>query len=284
MRALTFTGYLRHDGSLEVDPGFVIEIETLPGQDVGDGDVIDVVALGGTGDPIATTRISLVDPCAPPGVNGVVERPARMAVGVVAYPTETVTLRASLDNRVLWTRQAPSHGMAVEITWPDAVERKPVQVGWRSSIEGCLAVLGWSADDGRTTLPLSLPTASPTIEADLSTVAGGPNCSFTLQVTDGWSTLHLKSDTFPLESGGWQVWIFAPAEGSVIASGDELLLAGQGYHSEEHMHGEDLEWSSSLTGGLGRGARVITSLTPGEQTITARFEGVSAEVQVSVRE
>jgi hypothetical protein len=105
-----------------------------------------------------------------------------------------------------------------------------------------------------------------------------------LQVTDGWSTLHFKSDTFPLQPGGWQVWIFAPAEGSVIASGDELLLAGQGFHYEEHRHGEDLEWSSSLTGGLGRGPRVVTSLTPGEHTITASFQGVSAMVQVSVRD
>jgi hypothetical protein len=32
MRALTFTGYLRRDGSLEVDPGFVIDVETLWGR------------------------------------------------------------------------------------------------------------------------------------------------------------------------------------------------------------------------------------------------------------
>jgi hypothetical protein len=282
MRALTFTGFRHSDGTLEVDPGFVIDVESLPEQDVADGDAIEVVALGRAGDPLATTRIPLVDPCAPPLAGGI--EPAPTATGIIDFPPETVALRAAMDDRVLWTRRAPRRALAVEVQWPDAVKRDPVRVAWRSSTDGCLAALGWSADGGRTMSPLSLPTASPVIVADLSTVAGGPDCSFTLHVTDGWSSQQFTSDTFPLEPGGWQVWILAPANGSVIRAGDELLLAGQGYHLEEHRHGEDLEWSSSLTGGLGDGARRITTLTPGEHIITASLEGVSAQVQVSVRE
>jgi hypothetical protein len=282
MRALTFTGFRRPDGTLEVDPGFVIEVESLPEQDVGDGDAIDVVALGRTGNPLATTSIPLVNPCAPPRAGGV--EPAPTAVGIVNFPAETVTLRASLDDRVFWTRRAPRRPTVVEVQWPDTVERGQVRVAWQASTEGCYAVLGWSADGGRTTSPLSLPTASSVIVADLSTVAGGPDCSLSLQVTDGWSTQQFKSVTFPLEQGGWQVWILSPADGSVLTASDELLLAGQGFHYEEHRHGDDLEWSSSLTGGLGHGTRVLTTLTPGEHVVTARLEGASAQVHVSVRE
>jgi hypothetical protein len=70
----------------------------------------------------------------------------------------------------------------------------------------------------------------------------------------------------------------------VILAGEPVLLAAQGYHLEERRPGfDEIEWTSSLGGGLGTGARVLTALERGEHRITATLYGVAADVIVSLR-
>jgi hypothetical protein len=278
VRALTFAAFRRSDGSFEVDPGFVVEVDALPEQDPGDREVVEVRALNGTGHVLGATRVPLAVPCAPPAGGDI--SPAPTAVGLVSFPEGTAALQAVAGEAVIWQRRQPDRPLEVDVEWPDAVERGPVRVSWWSSTEGCHAVLGWTADGGKTTAPLALPTATREIVADLWHSPGGPNCSFVLQVTDGWSTVVSRSAVVHLPEGGWQVWILAPADGEEISAGEPVLLAGQAFHLEEHRPGGELLWSSSLTGGLGAGSRVLAALEPGEHVITARLDEASASVTI----
>ncbi|MEW1841207.1 hypothetical protein AB0392_24965 [Nonomuraea angiospora] len=277
MRALTFTAFLRPGGAFEVDPGFVVEIDALPEQPPGDGEAVEVRALSEAGVVLAATRVPLVDPCAPPMAG--VTSPSRTAVGLVGFPERAAALEAVADEVVIWELRRPDRPLEVDVEWPDAVDRGPVRVAWRSSAEGCQAVLGWTADGGKTTAPLSLPTTAREIVVDLRYSPGGPKCAFVLQVTDGWSTVVRRS-TVQLPKGGWQVWILAPAEGEEVPADEPVLLAGQAFHLEEHRPSEDLIWSSSLSGGLGSGSRVLAALEPGEHVITARLGEASASVTI----
>ena len=278
MRALTFTAFQRPSGSFEVDPGFVVEVDALPEQDPGYREAVEVRALSEAGEILATTRVPLTDPCAPPA--GSDTGPDRTAAGLVGFPEEAAALEVVARKTVVWERRRPDRPIEVDVDWPGAVERGQVRVSWRAASEGCHAVLGWTADGGRTTAPLSLPTANGEIVADLRHSPGGPQCAFVLQVTDGWSTVERRSPAIQLPEGGWQVWILAPVDREEVPSDEPVLLAGQAFHLEEHRHSKDLAWSSSLTGGLGSGSRVLTALAPGEHVITARLDEASASVTI----
>jgi hypothetical protein len=57
----------------------------------------------------------------------------------------------------------------------------------------CFAVLAYSADDGRTWLPLSVPWSTQLSVADLSHVVGGERCLLELFVRDGFTSQRLRA-------------------------------------------------------------------------------------------
>jgi hypothetical protein len=65
--------------------------------------------------------------------------------------------------------------------------------------------------------------------------------------------------------------ILSPAEGEPIASGTTVWLEGQAYDREaEQPELDELVWTSSLQGELGRGPRLAVDLVSGRHTITLR--------------
>ncbi len=280
MRALTFAGFVRDDGTWDVDPGFVVDVPEVASQEPDGQDSVRVVARGRRGE-LASTTLTL-GPLCDRGSTGAFPA-APTAAGLVELPEDATTLEVEHEGKVVWTRRASRRPPRVEVRWPDKVARGRLAVTWEAEVEDCLATLGWSADGGRTTTPLVAPSGESTLVADLTLVAGGADCRFELLVSDGWHTERVVSDPVALEPGGWQVWVMAPRDGSILTVGETVLLAGQAFHLEEHQAGDDLTWTSSLTGGLGDGARVLTALTEGDHEITARRGEASASVRVTVR-
>lgn len=193
MRSLTFSGFLLQDGHFELEPGFVVDAE--PRDEDGP---IEVVALGYGGQPIATTRLGLQAPCAPPVAGAAAEPAARTATGVIAFPDGATGLQVRMGSEVLLDRPAPRRPTTFDVRWPASIERGPLVLVWDASMPDCRAALGYSADGGNTWTPLSLPSADPTITADTSTVAGGRDCLLELFVTDGFNSQRLRSEQYRL--------------------------------------------------------------------------------------
>ena len=270
MRVLTF-GAVLQDGELELQPGFVTEGE--PSQEKGE---LTVEALAG-GRPLAITTMPLDTLCGHPSGTT-----ARAAVGLVAFPERATGLRVSLDGKVLLERTAPPSDLEVNVEWPTSLSGAET-VGWRASTDACLASLGYSNDGGKTWTPIALPTARDTIDIHAGTLLGGREVHLELIVTDGFRTDRIRSNAYEVEPQGWVLWILSPPAGARLPAGEPVQLAAQGYHFEERRAGFDgIEWESSAGGGLGTGARVLAMLEPGEQKITARMYGATAEVRVSV--
>lgn len=271
MRVLTF-GAVLQDGELELQPGFVTEGE--PSHEKGE---LTVEALGRGGRPLAVTTLPLETPCGYPG-----GETARAAVGLVAFPERATGLRVSLEGRVVLEWNAPPDDLAVSVEWPASLSGAET-VRWRASADGCVASLGYSNDGGETWTPLALPGSGATIEVNAATLPGGRESLLELIVTDGFHTERIRSDAFEVEPKGWVLWILSPPAGARLPAGEPVPLTAQGYHFEERRGGfDDIEWESSAGGGLGTGARVLATLEPGEQTITARMYDVTADVRVSV--
>jgi hypothetical protein len=271
MRVLTFSAVLQ-DGQLELQPGFVIEGN--PSHDQG---TLKVEALGRGRRPLATTMLPLNTPCAPPG-----GETASVAAGLVKFPARATGLRVTLEGKVLLEQTAPPDDLEVNVEWPRSLARAET-VAWSASADECIASLGYSNDSGKTWTPIALPGSSRTIEVNTSSLPGGPNCMLELIVTDGFHTRRVRSDAYEVESKGWVLWVLSPADGAKLSSGQPMVLAAQGYHFEERRASFDnIEWTSSAGGYLGTGARLLTTLEPGEHTITASMHGVTAIVVVSV--
>jgi hypothetical protein len=271
MRVLTFSAILHGDGELELEPGFVAEGE--PSQ----AGELTVEALGRAGRPLAKTALPLETPCTPPSGES-----ERVAFGLVAFPATATGLRVSHEDRVLLERTVPRAKLDVRAEWPG--ELRGVQsVGWKASVEGCRASVGYSNDGGATWTPLALPGAGARIEFDTALLPGGRDSLLELVVTDGLRTQRIRSGPYEVEPKGWVVWLLAPAGGAKLAAGQPVLLAAQGYHLEERQPAYDeIAWESSRIGALGTGARVLAALEPGDHTLVARLHDASAEVAVSV--
>jgi hypothetical protein len=275
MPSLTFAAVLAYDGTLHVEPGFVVDAPPTP---VDDG-AVEVVALGRGGRALARTMLSLDATCAPPVDGAAAEPSPPVVIGVVDVPDGTTGLAVNIDGRPAWERTAPTDPPEPLVDWPRALQRGPVEISWSASTEACQAALGYSVDRGRTWLPLSLPSASTTIVADLTHQAGG-DCLLELVVSDGFHTERVRSEPLALETAGWQVWIMAPADGAAVDAGEVTVLTGQAYHAEDRQPFFGLSWTSSIDGALGIGGRLPVSLSPGLHSLTATAHDRSVSVRV----
>lgn len=278
MAALTFTAVLSVDGSLQVEPGFVVDAEPTPG----DGPV-EVVVLGERRRPIARTRLPAVPLCGPPVPGESAEPLGSLVLGVVDIPEEAAGIAVTIDGKQVWERDAPAEPLDVRVTWPRGLRRDRFELEWSAATADCAAVLAYSADAGSTWLPLSVPSTSQVIVADLTDAAGGDDCLLELFVTDGFASQRLRSPPYALEPAGWRVWIGSPADGAQVEATTVTRLSAQAFHLEERQASDDVSWSSSLDGALGSGARLPVSLSRGRHVLTATAREASASVAVDVR-
>jgi len=279
MRAMTFAGTLHDDGRFELEPGFIVEGKPAPNE----GD-LEVVVLAGDDKPVATSRLVLETLCGIPRQTDD-HIALRSAFGLIAFPEGASGLRVVHRRKILLTLRGPRTSAKFTAEWPEPestlAERQHVR--WRASVEGCRAALGYSHDDGRTWIPVSLPSVQGEILAALTGLPGGEKCLFELIATDGFTTTRLRSPPFKVAQKGWVLWILVPAADAVIDS-DVVSLAAQAYQLEKRRPGFDaIEWTSSIDGRLCSGARLVTTLSPGTHRITAERHNVASEVIITVK-
>jgi hypothetical protein len=107
---------------------------------------------------------------------------------------------------------------------------------------------------------------------DFDLLPGGDRCRIGVLATDGVNTIVAESPSFAVPVKPCRAMILAPEDGSSFAIGELVLLQGQGYYLEEQQaETEELVWTSSQAGELGRGMTVeVKGLSPGLHRITLR--------------
>jgi hypothetical protein len=273
MRVLTFSGLLTEKG-LELDPGFVIDADPTPSE----GDLV-VEVLDRRGALLSTTRLIAEAPCTPGADLG--GQSARVAVGLVPFPPGALGIRVSLHGVALLERVVPDQPLEVDAGWPKALAPGPNELAWKASSKGCVAVLGFSSDGGKTWSPLSLPTAEPVITFDGTYLRGGLGV-LELRVSDGLRTVSVRSGDYDVESKGWVLWLLSPTDGADLLAGRPVRLAGQAVHIEDGVTSFDVHWSSSVDGPLGVGASLDRDLSRGQHHLTASAHGVEAAVTIAI--
>jgi hypothetical protein len=278
MRLITFSGILHETGELMLEPGFIIEGELSSNE----GELtVEIFTRGNK--VIATTQVPLSAPCAYPTAVRGNEPLVRLAIGLVKFPQKAEGIRVIFKGRTLLERTSPRLSGQPKVEWPNNLNTDSVSVFWRSPQKGAMASLGYSNDNGITWSPLSLPTMSETITFNAIELPGGTECLLELTVTDGFETTRLQSQKYFVKPKGWVLWILSPDMGIVLLPGESVLLAAQGYHLEERRPSfNEIIWTSSIDGGLGRGAQVMATLSTGEHTITATMLEVSSKVRISI--
>jgi hypothetical protein len=123
-------------------------------------------------------------------------------------------------------------------------------------------------------------------EVDFDVLPGGDQCRLRLLVSDGINCAHTESESFAVRVKPCFAIILHPQNGHVIQGGGRLELHGQGlYIEEDETEVNELKWSSSLDGELGRGALIIADqLSRGTHRITliAGREGRIGRSDISV--
>jgi hypothetical protein len=209
----------------------------------------------------------------------------------VPFPKGTRAIRFLLDGVLVHTLDVPRTGPSVRLAWdPSQGTDGEQQVAWQGEHrEGrpLWYLLSYSADDGRTWQPLSLPTTETEHPVDFRRLAGGSTCRIRVLATDGVNTTAAVSEPFERPTQPCYAMILAPEHDVTLSRDQPVRFQGQGYYLEERR-GEVklLDWTSSVDGPLGRGAVLeVVGLAPGvhEITLTAGSEGRAGVASLTIR-
>ncbi len=198
----------------------------------------------------------------------------RLVIAKVPFPRATRTIRFVLDGVTIHELEVAREAPAVRLTWESGEGTEGErQVRWQGEHrEGreLQYLLSYSADNGRTWQPLSLPTPDTEHAVDFDRLAGGSQCRLRVLATDGVNTTAATSEPFERPIQPCYAMILEPDNGTAFGVGEPVRFQGQGYYLEEHeSERELLDWASSVDGPLDHGALAeISGLTPGAHTIT----------------
>jgi hypothetical protein len=281
---LTITGVLHPDNRLVLEPGF---LTTEPDHAVEDPDSTLVAELvDESGKPLLRFRLS----CALPCTDGAAFAD-RLVIGKVPFPPSTRMLRFALEGVIVHELEVPRDAPTVRLSWDPGEGVDGVGlVRWHGEHPEGIELrylLSYSADDGRTWQPLSLPVLETEHEVDFDRLAGGSRCRLRVLASDGVNTTAAISDSFERPTQPCYAMILEPEDGATFGRDEPVRLQGQGYYLEEREpERELLEWRSSVDGPLGTGAIVeVTGLSRGAHTINlaAGREGRTGITEVTIQ-
>jgi hypothetical protein len=284
LRVLTITAAHDENGNLVADPGFVVDGKPTPDAPA-DEPALEVDILDLRGNPLHAARVPWTQVCAPPA-EGVRGGTTTVAIGLVRFDRAARGLRMSDGGRVVLERTAPRQRLVADVAWPPPIapgEARSRRIEWQSA-PGTLAAPAFSADDGKTWLPIGLPSAESPLEVDLANLPGSDQGKLRLVVTDGLRTINVDSGPWALPRTGWVGTILTPTDGTAVAAGRMVHLAGQAIEIElRQWADEQLEWHVGGLGSLGRGRQVEVLLPAGSHQVELRLDGrVLASITVRV--
>ena len=281
---LTVTGVLHPDNRLDLEPGF---LTTEPAHAVEEPDSALVAELAdASGKALLRFRLSYGLPCTDGAATA-----DRLVMAKVPFPRATRLIRFVLDGVVIHELEVAREAPTVRLAWEPGEGTEGVRpVRWQGGHpEGreLRYLLSYSADDGKTWQPLSLPVGETEHDVDFDRLAGGDRCRLRVLATDGVNTTEAVSEPFKRPVQPCYAMILEPDNGTAYGREDPVRLQGQGYYLEEREPELDrLDWVSSADGPLGEGAIVeVSGLSPGAHTITltAGREGRTGTAIVTIQ-
>jgi len=281
---LTVTGVLHPDNRLDLEPGF---LTTEPAYAVEEPDSALVAKLAdASGKALLRFRLSYGLPC----TDGA-DFADRLVMAKVPFPRATRLIRFVLDEVVIHELDVAREAPSVRLAWEPGEGTQGVRpVRWQGEHrEGreLQYLLSYSADDGKTWQPLSLPVPETEQDVDFDRLAGGDRCRLRVLASDGVNTTEAVSDPFNRPVQPCYALILEPDNDTAYRRDDPVRLRGQGWYLEEREPEYDqLKWASSVDGPLGSGAMVeVSGLSPGAHTITltAGREGRTGTTTVTIQ-
>lgn len=283
-RYLTITGVLHPDNRLDLEPGFLTTEDAYAVEEPDSALVAEMADADGK--VLLRFRLSYGFPCTDGAAFA-----DRLVMSKVPFPRATRLIRFVLDGIVIHELEVAREAPAVRLDWEpsDGIEGiRPVR--WQGEHpEGheLQYLLSYSADDGKTWQPLSLPVGETDQEVDFDRLAGGDRCRLRVLATDGVNTTEAVSEPFNRPVQPCYAMIVEPENGTAYARDDPVRLRGQGWYLEEREPEFDqLDWMSSVDGPLGQGAILwVSGLSPGAHTITltAGREGRTGTTTVTIQ-
>lgn len=200
----------------------------------------------------------------------------RVVTGKIPFPANTQSVRFYLDDILIHELNVPKGKPVVQVEWipPEPVVGRHT-ISWNADHPEGLKLyymVSYSHTDGQSWQPLSLSTEEAQQEIDFDLLPGGERCRIGILATDGVNTVLGESQSFAVPVKPCRAMILAPEDVSSFAIGELVLFQGQGYYLEEQRaETENLEWTSSQDGELGRGMAIeVRGLSPGLHQITLR--------------
>lgn len=281
---LTVTGVLHPDNRLDLEPGFLTAEHAYTIEEPDSALVAEMTDADGK--ILLRFRLSYGFPCTDGAAFA-----DRLVMSKVPFPPATRIIRFVLDGVVIHELEVAREAPAVRLAWEPGEGTEGVRpVRWQGEHpEGreLQYLLSYSADDGKTWQPLSLPVEEAEQEVDFDRLAGGDRCRLRVLATDGVNTTEAVSEPFNRPVQPCYAMIVEPEDGTVYERDDPVRLQGQGWYLEEREPELDqLDWVSSVDGLLGRGAILeVTGLLPGAHaiTLTAGREGRTATTTVTIQ-
>ena len=281
---LTVTGVLHPDNRLDLEPGF---LTTEPAHAVEEPDSALVAELAdASGKALLRFRLSYGLPCTDGAATA-----DRLVMAKVPFPRATRLIRFVLDGVVIHELEVAREAPTVRLAWEPGEGTEGVRpVRWQGEHpEGreLRYLLSYSADDGRTWQPLSLPIPENEHEVDFDRLAGGDHCRIRILASDGANTTAAVSKPFRRPTQPCYAMILDPDNNIAFGRDEPVRFQGQGYYLEEREPElELLHWASSVDGPLGEGAIIeVFGLTPGAHsiTLTAGREGRTGTTSVTIQ-
>ena len=263
---LSIVGTVDRDGHVEIQPGFVTQSPETSrwAADSGSNGLLVVECISDSGEVLSRHHLPVAPLCVYAG-------PAHglgLFAAKIPFLEEVRGIRIQRFQKTLLELRRQDHPPRVRFDWKPASTMVGIaSIKWSARWSDDTPVhfmLLYSFDDGREWQPLTLCSERKGVDINFDELPGGERCRLKILVSDGMNTSNAISPHFAVPRKGYRALIMMPADGSVFRAGHVACFMGQGVHIEERRAELDaLEWTSSIDGGLGRGAFLETRLSPG---------------------
>lgn len=212
-----------------------------------------------------------------------------MFAASVPFPPRTEYVRYFVGDELVRETSNPHTKLRVGFTRvPSERASDTEEISWRVIGAGdvpirSLALL--SVDKGTTWQVVTAPQVltSVTVPVHFESLPGG-TATLRVMVTDGFSTIEAESAPFEITTKGMRPTILSPHDQATVPADTEIHLVGQGYHFElGEFANDELVWSVSGLGEVGKGSLASIELGAGYHEISLTAGGNTASISVLAR-
>ncbi|MFH5884494.1 hypothetical protein ACG2F4_09295 [Halalkalibaculum sp. DA3122] len=241
------------------------------------------VLLDREGEPVLRVPLSYGYYCTDPG------RLSKLAVrGYIPFDERTQGIRYEYKGKLLDELRVPESRPELTITTkiPERITDERFLLEWKTSYDGDAPLqykVLYTNNGGETWQRVGNRTEKNRMQIEVTELAGGDDCLFLVQVTDGYNNAEAESDKTKIDRKPHEVTILSPVEGESLSTGRSVLFNGQAYNPNTREEiTEGFTWLSSADGELGEGALLQTRLSEGPHTITLQVGKSTSSIRVQV--